>query len=88
MATLGIFSAIEFYALTLQLIVKSVRIYKIEKNSETKLLVACAIGLLIFTIILQANQGYLRLYHWMLFGIIEGGILRYKKVKKEKISYV
>ncbi len=88
MATLGIFSAIAFYALTLQLIVKSVRIYKIEKNSETKLLVACAIGLLIFTIILQANQGYLRLYHWMLFGIIEGGILRYKKVKKEKISYV
>ena len=84
MATLGIFSAITFYALTLQQIVKSVRIYKNNKNSETRLLVACAIGLLIFTIILQVNQGYLRLYHWMFFGIIEGGILRHKRSRKLK----
>ena len=88
MATLGIFSAIAFYALTLQLIVKAVKIYKHDQNLETKLLVACAIGLLIFTIILQVNQGYLRLCHWMFFGIIEGGILSNKRIIKERKCYV
>ena len=34
---------------------------------------------MIFTIILQFNQGYLRLYHWMLFGILDGMIIYYNR---------
>ena len=58
---------------------KSVRIYLEDKNAHNMLLVAWAFGLLTFTLILQANQGYLRLYHWMILGIIEGGILETRR---------
>lgn len=79
MATVGIFATIAFYGLTVWQIWKSVRIYLEDKNAHNMLLVAWAFGLLTFTLILQANQGYLRLYHWMILGIIEGGILETRR---------
>lgn len=74
MATLGIVGTVAFYGLTVSLIVKSIKVSKKVKNNQSKMLVACAFALIIFTVILQANQGYLRLYHWMLLGVIYGGI--------------
>lgn len=84
MATLGIFSCIAFYMISLRQIVKGYKLYKVDRNKH-RVLFAFIIALVIFTIILQINQGYLRLYHWMLFGIVEGLIIYYsKKMKFEK----
>ena len=76
MATLGIFATIAFFALHISLIKKAMKIYK---KSKEKILVGLCFALLIFIIILQFNQGYLRLYHWMFLGMIDGFILYYKK---------
>lgn len=84
MATVGIFAAIAFYGLTISLCVRTRRIYCLEKSKNCALLAACVVGLIIFTIILQANQGYLRLYHWMFFGIISGGVHQYQVIVKQK----
>lgn len=81
LATLGIAGFIAFYGLTASLLINSVKAYKRDKNPQTLLLVACAYALLIFTIILQANQSYLRLYHWMFLGVLWGGVLKYGKKK-------
>lgn len=81
LATLGISGFILFYELTLSLLVGCVKVYKKNPNADTRLLLACAYALLCFTIVLQANQGYLRLYHWMFFGIIFGGCISLKKKK-------
>lgn len=72
LATIGLFSFIAFYGLTLSLIVSSINHYQKNKCAESLLFLACGYALLIFTIILQINQGYLRLYHWMFFGILWG----------------
>ena len=87
MATVGIFAAIAFYGLTISLCVRTRRIYRLEKSKNCALLAACVVGLIIFTIILQANQGYLRLYHWMFFGIISGGVHQYQVIVKQKIRF-
>ena len=73
MSTLGIFATIAFYGLTISLCVKAYILNYKLKTKNTILLASCALGLLIFTVILQANQGYLRLYHWMFFGVMCGG---------------
>lgn len=69
LATLGIFGFVAFYGFTISLIYRSYKTYKRTKNL---LPLALAYGIIAFTIILQVNQGYLRLYHWMFFGMIEG----------------
>lgn len=74
MATIGVFSTICFYALTFSLISRAKKINRKRKTYLSGLLYACALGLLVFTVVLQINQGYLRLYHWMIFGVISGGI--------------
>lgn len=79
MATLGIFATISFYALTFKLIKQARQLNKKLKNDQTKTVVAIAFGLIIFTIILQFNQGYLRLYHWMILGVLSGAIKELKK---------
>lgn len=79
MATLGIFSTVAFYALTLKLIVEAFAISLRRKSRETYLLAACALALIVFTVILQVNQGYLRLYHWMFFGVLDGAVLAENK---------
>lgn len=81
LATLGIFATIAFYGLTMTLCVRAVRLDKQICSKESRLLVSCAIALLIFSIVLQANQGYLRLYHWLFFGLLSGGIYQVKMKK-------
>lgn len=74
MATLGLPAMICFYAFTFKLIRRAKKINKKNQSYLSGLLYACALGLVVFTIVLQINQGYLRLYHWMIFGVISGGI--------------
>lgn len=83
MATLGIFATIVFYLLTISLIISALKVYKRSKK-RFKLLPAFCLALVVFTIILQVNQGYLRLYHWMLFGILFGLINYYKMILKKE----
>lgn len=82
MATLGIFGTVAFYGLSVSLCVKCYRIARRDSSKGSAMLAACAFGLIIFTVILQFNQGYLRLYHWMFLGVLWGGILSYKKEKR------
>ena len=78
LATLGIFATIAFYGLTLALCIQAVLLNRKKRNKGSRLLVACAVALLIFSVVLQANQGYLRLYHWLFFGMLSGGIRQLK----------
>ena len=86
MSTVGIFATIVFYGLTISLCVRAKRIHCSTKSADSALLVACAVGLIIFTIILQANQGYLRLYHWLIFGIMSGAVFQIKKENKNSLN--
>jgi O-antigen ligase len=84
LATVGLPATICFYALTFSLIVKARKINKEINDYLSNLLYACALGLLVFTVVLQINQGYLRLYHWMIFGVLSGGINYLKKRQRAK----
>lgn len=75
LATLGIFGFLFFYGLTASLIFRAVKLGRQKKTKQTNTLACLAYALLIFTIILQINQGYLRLYHWAFLGILWGGLL-------------
>ena len=74
MATVGILATIAFYGLTVSLFVKAVKLNRKLHNQISIILVGCSVALIVFTIILQVNQGYLRLYHWMFFGFINGSL--------------
>ena len=82
LATVGIVATVAFYALTFMLCYRAYRVHKEVNSEETRMLVALAVSLVIFTIVLQANQGYLRLYHWMMFGILSGGVCHCKQINK------
>lgn len=85
LATLGVWGLI-FYAIHLKLFYKAYRIIintNIPLNEEKQLLYSIVLGVIVFVIILQANQGYLRLYHWMLLGLLFGGIKSTKDSVKE-----
>lgn len=79
LATLGIFGTVAFYGLTVSLIYHALKVPKDSANRE--LTVALALGLIVFTVVLQVNQGYLRLYHWLFFGVLWGAILQAKQAK-------
>lgn len=81
MATLGIFGTVAFYGLSLTLCISCFRIARRDPEGGATL-AACAFGLIVFTVILQFNQGYLRLYHWMFFGVLWGGVLSHGKEKR------
>lgn len=74
LATTGIFSTVAFYGISVSLANKAAKLKKRANTKETGILMACVFALFIFTVVLQANQGYLRLYHWMFMGFISGGI--------------
>ena len=76
LATLGIGGFVAFYGLTAALAVQAFVLYRRRQTEQTFLLFSFALALLFFTVILQINQGYLRLYHWMMFGILWGAIGR------------
>lgn len=83
LATVGIFASFFFIWLNLSLIVKCViKFIKNKKDYESILALACGLGLFVFLIVLQFNQGYLRLYHWLFLGVTEGVLYN-----KGKIDY-
>ena len=87
MATVGIFATISFYMITIGLIIKGRKLYKLNRK-KFGIIPGLLFALIAFTILLQINQGYLRLYHWMFFGIIDGAInyyMRKYKIKNLKI---
>ncbi len=82
LATLGIFGTISFYAISLHPVVKCVK-----KNSRSSIeLKAFCLALVVFTLILQVNQGYLRLYHWMFFGVVNSICYLDEKLLNPKIQ--
>ena len=84
LATLGIFGGITFFGFNITLIVKAFLVKTKTVGAGNYLLKATAWGLIIFLIILQANQGYLRLYHWMFLAFLQGALCEYKKPRKIK----
>lgn len=69
LSTCGILVTILFYIFVFKIIYNA---YKVGKKYRNNYLIACSFGLLVFMIVLQANQNYLRLYMWMFFGILAG----------------
>ena len=82
LATLGIGGFIAFYGMTLSLVVRAVKCWQRAHTESSFLIMAFAVALVVFTIILQINQGYLRLYHWMCFGVLYGALARERMVGK------
>ncbi len=73
LATTGIFSTICYVALNISLIVRPIKDYCKNRHDKKKIItMSLGISLLVFVVILQINQGYLRLYHWMFMGVIFG----------------
>ena len=79
LSTTGIFATIAFNMITFSYLIRTILINRKLHSNLSHTLVASVFALLMFTIILQVNQGYLRLYHWMFFGTIEGIIALAKK---------
>ena len=82
LATLGIGGFVAFYGMTCSLCVRAVRLYRREKTKTSFLIMAFAVALILFTIILQVNQGYLRLYQWMCFGVLYGALERERYLRR------
>lgn len=86
LATLGIGGFIAFYGLTASLFVRAVALYRRERSESAFLIFAFAVALILFTVILQINQGYLRLYHWMAFGVLAGALERERMLRKYSLA--
>lgn len=67
LSTCGAFATVAFYLFVFSLIYKSL---KVSKRYNCKLLGYFSLGVIMFFIILQANQNYLRLYLWMFLGML------------------
>lgn len=72
LATLGIIGGITFFILHFHLI--KLLISNTRRTYLSRYGVGFATSLIVFLIVLQANQNYLRLYHWMLLGVLFSGI--------------
>ena len=82
LSTTGIFAPVAFVVYIVGILRNTFRTYKKEKGEDSLVLWALAIGLMLFLVVLQANQGYMRLYMWMIFGILLGGTSYVKKQNK------
>ena len=79
LATIGLIGALLFYIMYFFPIIKSMS----KKGSNEA---AFAFSALFFILLLQANQNYMRLYLWMLIGIMYG-CLAYRKEENYKCLY-
>lgn len=86
MSTLGILGSVAFYGLTFSLIYNCFSLSKKREGLEYRRLFALAYALIVFTLILQVNQGYLRLYHWLFFGVIRGAVSEMKKAERKQVD--
>ncbi len=82
LSTTGIFVTVAFIVFIVGILRNTFRTYKKEKGEDSLILWALGIGLILFLVVLQANQGYMRLYMWMIFGILLGGTSYVKKQNK------
>lgn len=76
-ANLGFLGPVLFYAITVYLVYLT---YKTYQDAKEPRLIAFAFALVVFTIVLQVNQSYLRLYHWMAMGALYGLCHHYKEI--------
>jgi len=72
LANLGVFGLISFLCFFVGVIAKSYAKIYAFKSEKAKIIKGMIISLIIFGIVLQANQNYLRIYMWMHLGIIAG----------------
>lgn len=86
-STLGIFPSIFFILIHISLLIKCYKVYKFNPK-QNKLFLGLILSFIIFILILQFNQGYLRLYHWMFLGIMLGFVERYKKINYINIKTI
>ncbi len=85
LSTCGILVTVLFYTFVFKTIYSA---YRVGKRNKNNYLVACSFGMLVFIIVLQANQNYLRLYMWMFLGILAGytRIEKKKRIRKEAVK--
>lgn len=74
LATTGIIASVFFIIFNIKMIVKC-----LKKRNDNIISYALGLSLMIFLIILQINQGYLRLYHWMFLAVINGQLYNSQK---------
>lgn len=87
MATVGIFATVAFYVFSAWLAIKNIIIYLKRKDEIGIISLALALGFIAFTVILQVNQGYLRLYYWLFFGVLAGAIRKAEFPKNTRALY-
>ena len=80
LATLGIFSTVSFYYLhvyfaIIYFAIKSKDIKNKICIQKSNITVSVLLSVTAFLIVLQANQNYLRAYHWMFLGLLQGVLL-------------
>ena len=80
-ATLGLFPSIFFILFHINLFYKCFD-KKLYTKRQRIVLITLVFSTIMFLIILQINQGYLRLYHWMFLGMINGCLRYYTKINK------
>jgi len=84
-ATIGFLPSILLLSITAFPFLESFSISK--NNPNKKNMMACALGLLCFFIVLQANQNFYRLYYWLFIGIAYS-IIKDNKEEENTTIYV
>ena len=78
LATVGILATLAFIAYHVALMVQALKIFLQNKKDKSAItILALTVALICFVIVLQVNQGYLRLYHWLFLGFLSGKINHY-----------
>lgn len=85
---LGIIGLITFSIFILSVLIKGILHLKFLDGKNRILAKAIILSFIIFIIVLQFNQNYLRLYMWMHLGIIAGLSKKYIKIKVNLESIV
>jgi O-antigen ligase len=83
LATVGLFATVAFYCFIFFIIYCVYKCSKENKNFSYSMIFA----LLIFLVILQANQNYLRLYMWMFLGMLVSQ-MTLSKAKKKNVRII
>ena len=79
LSTLGIFATLAYITFHVVLLVQALMIYvKHKEDKDAITILSLAVALFCFIIVLQVNQGYLRLYHWLFLAFLSGKINNYQ----------
>jgi|GEM_PF-2490570 len=89
LSTLGIFATLIFIAYHVVLLIQALKVYtRVDNKQDAITLLSLVVALTIFVIVLQVNQGYLRLYHWLFLGFLSGKINYYHAALKSNVTEV